>query len=163
MSNLNSKYKQIIEDVEEQITDKKDQEFVKEKLTELSVLYIDIIDRLTMLTNERLNSIEESQKEIDYRLSKVQDVVENIESDIYSDDDMEFEVVCPYCNYEFVADIETEIKDELECPECHNIIELDWNEEEDGCCSHGCSHCQTHCVHEDEEEYNVDEENEEDM
>ena len=162
MSDLNSKYKQIINDIEEKITDKKDQEFVKEKITELSVLYIDIIDRLTMLTNERLNGIEESQREIDNRLNKVQDIVENIESDIYSDDDYEFEVVCPYCNYEFVADIDTESKEELECPECHNIIELDWNEEEG--CSHGCSHCSSHCVHEDEEEYNTDEENEdEDM
>ena len=31
---------------------------------------------------------------------------------------------------------------EIECPECHNIIELDWNEEECGGCCSGCDGCE---------------------
>jgi len=56
-----------------------------------------------------------------------------------------FEIVCPYCEYEFVIDA-NEDKKEVECPECKNIIELDWsgNLDEDDECSghcHGCSGC----------------------
>ncbi len=39
---------------------------------------------------------------------------------------------------QFVTDIDSEINEEVECPECHNVIELDWNEGE---CSHECSDC----------------------
>ena len=45
-------------------------------------------------------------------------------------------------------------KDEIECPECHNVIELDWNEEH---CSGSCSHCMENCVQEDDETYNTNE------
>lgn len=162
MSELNSKYKQIISDIEEKITNKEEQEFVKEKISDLSILFIDIIDKLTNLTNERLEKLEDNQIEINNRLLRAQKVLNNIESDIYSDDAYEFEIVCPYCNHEFTADIDTEIEEEIECPECHNMIELDWNEEEDEC-SHECHHCSTNCVQEEDEEYKEDEENEDDM
>lgn len=32
-------------------------------------------------------------------------------------------------------------KNEIKCPECNNIIELDWNDEEEDCCSGHCSSC----------------------
>lgn len=111
MSNINNKYKNIIDEIEDKIKNKEDLDFVKEKFTELSVFFIDIIDKLTSITNARLNEIEESQREIDNKISKVQSVVNNIENDIYADDEnCEFEIICPYCNYQFVTDIDSEIK-----------------------------------------------------
>ena len=62
-----------------------------------------------------------------------------------------------YCNYQFIADVDSEINEEIECPECHNVIELDWNEDE---CTQGCSHCKSSCLREEEEEYNNKEDNE---
>ena len=41
-------------------------------------------------------------------------------------DNFDFEITCPYCNYEFFVDID-ENKTEIECPECKNTIELDWS------------------------------------
>ena len=114
MSNINNKYKNIIDEIEYKIKNKEDLDFVKEKFTELSVFFIDIIDKLTSITNARLNEIEESQREIDNKISKVQSVVNNIENDIYADDEnCEFEIICPYCNYQFVTDIDSEINEEL--------------------------------------------------
>jgi UDP:flavonoid glycosyltransferase YjiC (YdhE family) len=62
------------------------------------------------------------------------------------EDGFDFEIVCPYCNYEFIIDM-AENKTEIECPECKNTIELDWtgdvdNEHHDcsGDC-HGCHGC----------------------
>ena len=62
--------------------------------------------------------------------------------------DFDFEIVCPYCNYEFVIDVD-ENKTEIECPECNNLIELDWSGDVDdepsagGCLGdcHGCHGC----------------------
>ena len=92
--------------------------------------------------------MEQKQKEMDERMQKMQDVIDNIEKDIYSDEGFDFEIVCPYCNYEFVIDVD-ENKTEIECPECQNVIELDWSgdiegEEHDGCSGHcgGCSGCE---------------------
>ncbi len=157
MSDINNKYKNIISEIEERIKTPEELEFVKGKFTELSAFFIDIIDKLTSITEARLNEIEENQKAIDNRILKVQAMVDNIESDIYSDEEkFEFEIMCPYCNYQFIADVESEMNEEVECPECHNVIELDWNEDE---CTQECTHCKSNCLREDEEEYNKEDDN----
>ena len=95
---------------------------------------------------KEIKELKENQKVMNEKMTKMQQVIDNIESDIYSDEGFDFEIVCPYCEYEFVIDA-NEDKDEVECPECKNIIELDWTgdlEEEDEGCSghcHGCSGC----------------------
>ncbi len=43
---------------------------------------------------------------------------------------------------------------EIECPECHNIIELDWNEEECGGCCSGCDGCEEGHDNEHDEDNN---------
>ena len=50
----------------------------------------------------------------------------------------DFEIVCPYCNYEFFIDID-ENKTEITCPECQNVIELDWTGDTEENDSHNCS------------------------
>lgn len=59
-----------------------------------------------------------------------------------------------HCNNEFVADINSEENTEIECPECHNIIELDWNEEECGGCCSGCDGCEEGHDNEHDEDNN---------
>ena len=87
-------------------------------------------------------------KNNDSKMEKMQQVIDNIESDIYSDEGFDFEIVCPYCEYEFVIDAD-EDKKEVKCPECKNTIELDWSgdldEHDDGCSGHccGCSGCES--------------------
>lgn len=162
MSEMSGKYKQIIKDLEENVKDPETLEFVKEKVADLSILFVDMLDRVTKLTDNKVQEIEEKQNEILNRVNLVQSVVDGIEKDIYEDDEnYEFEIVCPYCNYEFTADIEDESKEEIQCPECHNTIELDWNMEEEAGCAGGCSHC-AGCVAEDNEDYELDEEENED-
>ena len=47
-----------------------------------------------------------------------------------------------------------EFMDEIECPECHNLIELDWNEEECGGCCSGCDGCEEGHDNEHDEDNN---------
>ena len=165
MSKLSEEYLKIIKDIEEHISDKEEIKYVIKKMSELSSLYIDIIDRVTDVNSKRMENLEKHQEEIDSKLSKVKNTVDLIKKDIYEDDDYDFEIVCPYCNHEFVADIEDELKEEIRCPECHNIIELDWDEddEEEGC-SGCCSSCHGHdeCEEDDEDEKDDDKKDEDD-
>lgn len=157
MSDINGKYKKILEELEESIKDKEDLTIAKEKFMELTVVFMDIVDRLTYLTDERVKNIEEQQIEINNKISNVQAIVDSIEEDIYEDDEIgdgyEFEIVCPYCNYAFTADIADEGKTEIKCPECNNIIELDWNTEEEFSCPANCPHCAERGVAEENKEY----------
>ena len=161
MAEFSEKYSKIIKDIEKSISDEKEREIVLKKVSELSFMYMDVIDRISNVNSERMDDIEKHQDKLDEKIGKVKDTVDLIKKDIYEDEDYDFEIVCPYCNHEFVADIEDELKEEIECPECHNIIELDWDGEEENSCSacHGghCSSCGI--VHEHEE----DEDNDEDI
>ena len=94
-----------------------------------------------------VKELKENQKIMTNKIEKMQQVIDHIESDLYSDEGFDFEIVCPYCEHEFVIDA-NEDKNEVECPECKNVIELDWtgdlyDDEEDGCSGHccGCSGC----------------------
>ena len=155
MSDIKGKYKKILDDLENNIKDPDDLIYTKEKFMELTLIFMDIVDRLTALTDARIKEIEERQEEINNRINNVQSMVDEIEGDIYDEDDgYEFEIVCPYCNYEFTTDMADEEKDEIKCPNCNNIIELDWNQEDDCFAWEGnCSHWYEDKGAEDSEEY----------
>ena len=152
MSKLSNEYLKIIEDIEKHISNKEESKYVTKKIGELTALYMDLIEKSINANLDRIEEIEE-------QLDKVQETVSLIKKDIYEDEDYDFEIVCPYCNHEFVASVEDELKEEIECPKCHNIIELDWDGEEDeeGCSGHCCS-CGFHddCESEDDEENDED-------
>ncbi len=162
MSELSNRYQQIMRDLQTNIKDEDDKEFVISKVQELSMMFMDIIDRLTYLTDLKIKEVETQQKQIDERMAKLQKAVDGIENDIYEDEEnYEFEITCPYCNHEFVTDINANISTDVECPECHNMIELDWNGEDEDC-EHDCSCCEHDCVAEDEEEFDYDNREEQD-
>ncbi len=154
MSELSNRYQQIMKDLQANIKDEKDKKLVIDKFQELCMMFMDVIDRLTYLTDLRMKEVEQQQKEIDNRMGKIQKAVDEIESDIYEDDEnYEFEIICPYCNHEFVTDISSDVNSEVECPECHNMIELDWNSDDEEECSHDCSCCSHDHVAEEDEDY----------
>lgn len=144
MSELSNKYREIINEIDEKITDEEQLNFVKTKLSEMSIIFIDIIDRMSEVVNEKIIDIENGQKNIEKKLAKVENTINTIEKDIYDEEDNESEIVCPYCNNEFFADLNEYDENEIECPECHNIIELDLNsdyDEEFSGCSGNCHSC----------------------
>lgn len=162
MSDMNENYKKILSQIEQKISNPEEREFVKDKISELTVMFVEMINKLSDMTEIKINDIEEKQKELKLKMDKVEEVVNGIENDIYLDEGYEFEIVCPYCNNEFITEVDSENhpKEEVECPECHNIIELDWNGEEydhehnefNGCSEHcsGCHACNDVYIEDDE-------------
>ena len=171
MSVMSDNYKRIMTEIEEKISNPEELEFIKEKFVELSTMFVEIIDNLTEKTDAKITELEQRQQFIENKISEVQGEVNDIEDDIYIEDDedseYEFEIVCPYCNIEFVAEIDG--KNEVECPECHNMIELDWNDDEDtstditnGCVG-SCGSCLGCNPGFEKKDENHEEENEDDM
>lgn len=163
MSELSEKYLKILKDIDKNISNENEKQYVLKKVSELASLYMDMIDKVANVSEQRIGELEKYQEDLEKRLDKVKSTVDLIKKDIYEDEDYDFEIVCPYCNHEFVADVEDELREEIECPECHNIIELDWDGDDEGC-SGSCSSCMHHdeCGEEDDNNSDEDEEDSED-
>ena len=145
MSNLNDEYEQIISNIEANITDEKELQLIKNQIAKLSILFINTVDKVIEYSEEKLINMEEKHQYLEERLNILQNKLNKLEKDIYEDDESEFEidVICPYCNYQFMTEIDLELNSEIKCPECKNIIELDWNEDEssDKNCKENCNRC----------------------
>lgn len=94
--------------------------------------------------NQKMDILITKQKQDELKIQELTEKVNMMYEDIYDEQEDGFEITCPYCNFDFYADI-NENFDEIKCPECGNSIELDWNgnpdDEQDFGCSGGCSHC----------------------
>ena len=145
MGTIKTEYKSFLDDIEKNIKDKEDLEYIKKRFTSFLDVMLDQIDYIMDYKKEEIDKLEKTQRQIEDKMSKMQQVIDNIEKDIY-DEGFDFEITCPYCNYEFFIDVD-ENKTEVECPECKNMIELDWSgdvdDDQDGCNGdcHGCSGC----------------------
>ena len=132
MSNLNVKFKKILEDLEQNIQNKEDLEYIKVQIFNLYNLFFDEINRIEDMTAARMETIAGTQAALQEKVENLENEMKSMEKELYIDDeDSDFFITCPYCNNEFVVECE-ELKDEIECPECNNIIELDWGDECDG-------------------------------
>ena len=147
MATLGEKYLKIVNDIKSHISDEEERKYVEDRMQEIFALYTDVLETIANNGTKKLEMYEKNQNKLENQVEKIKETVDLIKSDIYEDDGYNFEIVCPYCNHEFVADVESELKEEVECPECHNIIELDWSEDENSGCSGYCSECE----HYDEE------------
>ena len=152
MAKLREEYNNFLEDIEKNLKNKEDIEYVKVRFSMFVDKVISEMDMLIDYKTQKMNELEQKQKEIDDKMSKMQQIIDNIEKDIYSDEGFDFEIICPYCDNQFVIDVD-EDRTEVECPVCNNIIELDWSGdvEEDIDCNGSCSGCHG-CDEEAEEE-----------
>lgn len=147
MGKLKNEYKSFLDDIEKNIKNKEDLEYVKGRFASFLDIVLDQMDYIMDYKKEEITRLEDTQNKLSSQIGQMQQVIDNIEKDIYAEDGFDFEISCPYCNYEFIIDVD-ENKTEVECPECQNIIELDWSggeaEEENKGCSgncHGCYGC----------------------
>lgn len=147
-----SEYKKIIKDAEKNFKNNEDVEYLKKRLS----IFVDVveseIDKVCLKMDEKIEKIEEIEKKqeaMEKQMTSLQQIVDNIENDIYDEEGFDFDIICPYCDNEFVIDVDEE-KTEVLCPNCNNVIELDWsgdlenNLEENGC-GGNCGGCNGSC------------------
>ena len=143
MADLSSKYKKIINNLEKNIKNKQELEYIKEQVYAITSLFLDELDKIIEISENKMQDLLANQTELQEKINKVESSVNEIEKDIYMEDEEEFEfqITCPYCNHDFVTEL-TNSTQEIECPECKNMIELDWNDEDSPCENGNCSGCQ---------------------
>ena len=152
MPNLNVKFKQILEDLESNIQNKEDLEYIKTQIFNLYNLFFEEMNRIEEMASTRMETIAGTQAIMQEKIEELENKIKSMERELFVDEECDFSIACPYCNNEFVVESE-ELKDEIECPECNNVIELDWGDEcgcgdcHDESCGHDCSSC-----HHDEED-----------
>ncbi len=140
MVDLRKEYDLLIEDLEKNIKNQEDLKYIRQRVNVFVDMILKEMKNIVDFKEDKMKQLEEAQNKMEEKLNKMQQVVDNIEKDIYTEDGFDFEIVCPYCNYEFVIDTDEE-KNEIECPECNNIIELDWSGENEEDCSGNCMGC----------------------
>lgn len=150
MSDLKKKFSAIIADIEKNIKNKDDLDYVKTQVYNVSMLFLDELDKLAEINLGRLNVLIEREKELSKKIANMEKMVNNIEKEVFIPQDCDFEIVCPYCNAEFVEDLKDGAEPEIKCPECGNVIELDWHEDEEECEHHcggecNCADCEEDC------------------
>ena len=142
-----NKYESFLEDIEKNIKNKEDLEYVKTKFTQL---YWNCMEKDTKIEQleERIQVLEESMKKVKKEVYMEED---SEEEEILDDVDYQFEVACPFCNTEFLADINETTKS-IKCPNCEKEIELDWSDgiEDFGGCAGSCCGCSGCSVEDDD-------------
>lgn len=123
---LNKKFKEVIKNLEQNITDREDLAYSKSQITELAMTFIDELDRIE-------NSYKSKIEACEIRINSLEESINRLENDLfdedYDDTDLEH-IKCPYCNTNFFIEFD-DTKKEVKCPDCKNIIELDWGNFED--------------------------------
>lgn len=119
---VSKKYDEVLKNLESNISNKKDLDYIKTQINELTIAYIDEINKENTKSHKRFGNIEK-------RLLALENKV-----DLLDDEDVEEEygekIKCPYCNHEFFVEYDI-TNQETNCPSCDNLIVLDWGEFED--------------------------------
>ena len=118
---------------------------IKEQLQKLMLdMKANIRDEkdLKYVQADMLQKMDDLNTDNQTKIAKLEEKVDRMAKELYINDVYDIEIVCPYCNYQFETEFDENQK-EVKCPECNNVIELDWSCD-DACedhCSDGCDSC----------------------
>ena len=126
IKDLRNEMNSFINDLENNIKDEETLLYLKSRTHDLFSVVIDELEAALNYKEAEIMKLEKRQNEANKKMDEMSTILRNISNDIYEDED-DFEIVCPYCNFEFIVDID-ESKTEIICPECENVIELDWGD-----------------------------------
>ena len=103
-------------------------ELAKSLFAELGLAYIDEVSKMSETYNSKIIELEE-------RVSSLEEAIRiDFDDENELDEDMQVNISenikCPYCGADFLVEYD-ETNHETLCPECNNLIELDWGEFED--------------------------------
>ena len=144
LEDLKKEMNSFLSDINQNVKDQNDLMYVKERTSQLLDVMMNEVEKLVDYKEDKLNAIVKKQQEEEAKLQELREKIDTIYEDIYEDEEESFSISCPYCNHEFDAEIDEDFH-EIRCPECGNLIELDWNgnldDEPDSGCGGSCSSC----------------------
>lgn len=121
---LGNKFKEVIANLEKNIQNKQDLEYVKKQVTELTMSYLDELEKIEQNYDFKVSRCSE-------RIEDLEKAVNDVKNKVNHEEEIDVEpITCPYCNSRFLIEFDNKQK-EIKCPDCKNIIELDWENYDD--------------------------------
>lgn len=117
---ISKKYNEILLKLEKNIKDKNDFNIAKSALSDLAICYFDELSQISNNYNFKISSFENRLSELEKK------VLEETNNKILLSEN----ITCPYCGFGFEVEY-NDTNTEINCPNCNNLIELDWGEFED--------------------------------
>ena len=128
IENLRIEMKKYFSDIEKIVTPRIEMLRMKERTLDFFNVMVDSIEEIMDFKADEIRDLAKRKEQAEKKTEELKKRMEEMFKDIYDDYD-DFEIVCPYCNHEFSAEI-NEKSTEITCPECKNIIELDWSKDD---------------------------------
>jgi len=128
LKDLRKEMNEFIEDLKTNIKDSKELDYLLNRTEKLYDTVFSTMEKIMDYKEDEMKELENRQEEQNKKMDDLVLRMKELYNDIYDEDYYDFEIVCPYCNHAFDANIDENIA-EITCPECENIIELDWNDE----------------------------------
>ncbi len=98
MTGLKEEYTKFLADLEKNIKNEEDLNYIKQRFASFVDVIIDQMEKIITYKEVKMQQLEDTQKELQDKLNKMENIINNIEKDIYAEDGFDFEIVCPYCN-----------------------------------------------------------------
>lgn len=144
LEDLKKELHSFLKDIRENIKDPDDLDYITKRSDKLINAILDELDKIIDYNEGRIQALIKKQQIEEDIIQEIKEKVENLYEDLYEEEEGDFAIICPYCNSEFDANIDENFE-EIRCPECGNLIELDWNgnpdDEKDSGCTGNCPHC----------------------
>ena len=83
MSDLQKKLNKIVSDIEKNLKNKEDFEYVKTQIYNIYTVFLDEFDEIEAKYSEKMENIVLKCKVLDDRMNEIESSIEKIESDIY--------------------------------------------------------------------------------
>ena len=99
------------------------------------------VDKIIDAFSTQLLEVAKRQTKLEERTEEVFELLSNIEEEMVQSMMADFVAECPYCGEDVAEEIPEDGSD-FECPNCHNIIELEMMFDTCGC---GCEDCDDDC------------------
>jgi len=110
--------------------------------TKLIKAIIDVIDDLALTSSDLEDSLAllgEQLDAVDEDLDELEEYVyEELDDDDFDEDEEYFEVECPACGEVVCVDEQILEEGSLNCPNCNELLELEFDEDD---CDCGCEDC----------------------
>lgn len=90
---------------------------------------------------DKLMELEKRQVMLEERTGEIMEMLSDMEEELVSALNEEFEAECPYCGEMIPFKIPEEGED-FECPNCHNVIELEMMFDDECGCGCDCEDCE---------------------
>ena len=126
---LSDEMNQFLSDIKKNIKDPETKLYLVNRIEKLYDAIFKNLEEIVDYKEDKIKQMEIRQEKNSKKLEEMENKLENLSSEFYEEDAV-FEIVCPYCNSEFDVNIDKN-SNEIVCPECNNIIELDWNDEDE--------------------------------